>query len=280
MCKTKKKLQAILCALVILGLCALGLYFKYLHHPSNHQQSATAQQEVPTAKAEVLPFLNIEEKALSVALPFCEKKNCIEVDVQSIQTQDKWINQWIADSQSRVIQDQIGLKQVMSVQQAIDAYVRQSDAWQSQFSQYLPYELHLQTRIAAQRNQYVLMQIIVNSKQENVTVKDRGYLFVADRQANRKLSILDVIEPTKQQELNQYIQDKYTVWLNEQSHEVKQAAPKKLYWGQNDWFFDEEGIGIHYRASEITPNGAQLDIYLSKEQTQKIVKAEVFQKMF
>lgn len=278
--KTKKQIQALLCALVILSLCIIGLYVKYWDRSVKDQPSAIPEQDVQTTVSEVLPFLNIEETRPQFALPFCEKKNCIEVDVQSLQTQETWINQWIADSQSRVIQDQIGLKQVMTVQQAIDAYVRQSDAWQSQFSQYLPYELHLQTRIAAQRNQYVLLQIIVNSKQEEVSVKDRGYFFVADRKAQRKLSILDVIEPSKQQALNQYIQEKYSAWLAEQSHEVKQAAPKKLYWGQNDWFFDEEGLGIHYRASEITPNGTQLDIYLSKQQTEQILKQDIFAKMF
>jgi hypothetical protein len=39
-------------------------------------------------------------------------------------------------------------------------------------------------------------------------------------------------------------------------------------------------VGLHYRANEIVEDGTQLDIYLSKEQTQKILKAEVFQRMF
>ena len=36
--------------------------------------------------AEVLPYLNIQEAKADYALPFCEKKNCIEIDIQTIKT--------------------------------------------------------------------------------------------------------------------------------------------------------------------------------------------------
>ena len=271
---SKYQIKMIAFGICILSFCGLG-FLSCQSKKTDQPHEETEQQQ-----AEVLPFLNIQETKPDYALPFCEKKNCIEVDIQTLKTQEGWINQWIADSQSRVIQDQIGMKQVMSLQQAIDAYVRKSDLWQEKLSQYLPYELHVQTRIASQRNQYVLLQIIVNSKQEDVTVKDRGYFFVADRKTQKKLSILDVIDPKKQNTLNTLVQDKYAEWLAQQESDVKKIAPTKLYWGQNDWFFDDEGIGIHYRASEIIKEGTQLDIYLTKEQTQAILKPEVFHKMF
>ncbi|MDN5678713.1 MAG: hypothetical protein L0G73_09845, partial [Acinetobacter sp.] len=72
-----------------------------------------------TEQAEVLPYLNIQQQAADIAQPFCETKNCIELDLQSLTTADPWLNQWIAKSQARVIQDQIGLKQDMNLQQAI-----------------------------------------------------------------------------------------------------------------------------------------------------------------
>ena len=55
---------------------------------------------------------------------------------------------------------------------------------------------------------------------------------------------------------------------------------KKLYWGQADWFFDQEGIGLHYRTHEIVKDGAQLDIYLNKQQTKQILKVDAYQHMF
>lgn len=47
------------------------------------------------------------------------------------------------------------------------------------------YELRLTTRIASQRNQYVLLQIGVDTQQEDIAVKDRFYFFVADRKLQK-----------------------------------------------------------------------------------------------
>src|SRR5699024_10238508 len=84
--------------------------------------------------AEILHYLSIKEHYEKIELPFCETKNCIDINIQTVQTKDSWLNNWIATSQAQVIQDQIGLKQNMSLQQAINAYVKKSDAWQAEFS--------------------------------------------------------------------------------------------------------------------------------------------------
>lgn len=242
------------------------------------EKASILQPKLETA--EVLPYLNIQEAKADYALPFCEKKNCIEIDIQTIKTQDAWLNHWIANHQSNVIQAQIDSKQNMTLQQAVNAFVKKSDIWQEEFPKNKAYELHLQTRVASQRNQYVLLQVSINTLQADVSIKERQYFFVADRKLKKSLSILEVIDPKKQNQLNTWVQEKYAEWLEKQDKDVKKQAPKKLYWGQSDWFFDGEGIGLHYRANEIVEESTQLDIYLSKAQTQQILKAEIFQKMF
>ncbi len=67
---------------------------------------------------------------------------------------------------------------------------------------------------------------------------------------------------------------------SKEDSDVKKRAPEKLFWGQTDWFFDGVGVGLHYRASEIIADGTQLDIYLTKQPTQQILKADVYQNMF
>ena len=233
-----------------------------------------------TEHAEVLPYLNIQEQDAKIALPFCETKNCIDVSIQSVHTADAWLNDWINKSQALVIQDQIGLKQDMSLQQAINAYVKKSDAWQAEFSKNKAYELAMYTRIAYQRNQYVLMQLGVDTNQEGIKVKERYYFFVADRKKQKAVTLLELIDPKQQNTMNNLVQQAYQKWLKEQTTEVKKHAPKKLYWGQADWFFDQEGVGLHYRTHEIVKDGTQLDIYLTKQQTKQILKADAYQHMF
>ena len=179
-----------------------------------------------------------------------------------------------------MIQDQIGLKQDMSLQQAINAYVKKSDTWQAEFKGNKAYSLAMYTRIPYQRNQFVLMQIGVDTNQENVNVKERYYFFVADRKNQKEVALLDLIHPKQQLAMNVLVQKAYQDWLKKQEPEVRKSAPAKLYWGQADWFFDQEGIGLHYRTHEIVKDGTQLDIYLTKAQTQQVLKADVYTQLF
>ena len=270
--------------IVAASMIAIGLILSACD-ASKQESKEPTQEKSPasifkTEQAEVLPYLNIQEQQAKIALPFCETKNCIELSIQTVHTEDAWLNDWIAKSQAKVIQDQIALKQNMTLQQAINAYVKKSDAWQAEFSKNKAYELSMYTRIANQRNQYVLMQLGVDTKQEGVNVKERHYFFVADRKKQQTVLLLDLIQPKQQANMNDMVQQAYQKWLKEQDIEVKQHAPKKLYWGQADWFFDQEGIGLHYRTHEIVKDGAQLDIYLNKQQTKQILKVDAYQHMF
>ncbi|WP_293745321.1 hypothetical protein [uncultured Acinetobacter sp.] len=264
---------------IMIGMMALTA----CDHPKNNETD-TAQNKnqvsTHTEKAEVLPYLNMQEAKADYALPFCEKKNCIDVDIQTIKTQDAWLNTWIAKNQANVIQQQIEQNKNLTLQQAVNAYVKKSDEWQDKYSKNKAYELRLTTRIASQRNQYVLLQIGVDTQQEDIAVKDRFYFFVADRKLQKNLTVLDVIQKNQQNELNNIIQAHYQQWIEKQSTEVKKQVPKKLYWGQADWFFDGEGIGLHYRANEISKDAPQLDIYLITEQSKQMLQPEIYQQMF
>lgn len=277
---SKKTIIALVVAVITL-ISAISIFvWKSSQSSSSSQTKLAGAQTQNIEKAEVLPFLNLQEVKADYALPFCEKKNCIDVDIQTIKTQDAWLNEWIAKSQTKVIQDQIDLKKDLSLQQAINAYVKKSDEWQDKYSKNRAYELHLHTRIASQRNQYVLLQLGLDTKQEELTIKDRYYFFVADRKLHKSLSLLDVLKKDQQTAMHQMVQVAYQDWLKKQTVEIKKEAPKTLYWGQADWFFDGEGIGLHYQANQITKEAPQLDIYLSTEQTKKILQPEVYEQMF
>ncbi|WP_336166059.1 hypothetical protein [Acinetobacter sp. 161(2023)] len=276
----KKAIIALVVAAITL-ISAISIFVWKSSQPSSSSQTKTASSQTQhIEKAEVLPFLNLQQVKADYALPFCEKKNCIDVDIQTIKTQDTWLNDWIAKSQAKVIQTQIDLKKDLSLQQAINAYVKKSDEWQDKYSKNRAYELHLHTRIASQRNQYVLLQLALDSKQEEITIKDRYYFFVADRKLHKSLALLDVLQKDQQTTVHQMVQVAYQDWLKKQTADIKKEAPKTLYWGQADWFFDGEGVGLHYQANQITKEAPQLDIYLSKEQTKKILQPEVYEQMF
>jgi len=277
---SKKTIIALVVAVITL-ISAISIFvWKSSQSSSPSQTKSASSQTQNIEKAEVLPFLNLQQVKADYAVPFCEKKNCIDVDIQTIKTQDTWLNDWIAKSQAKVIQDQIDLKKDLSLQQAINAYIKKSDEWQDKYSKNRAYELHLHTRIASQRNQYVLLQLGLDTKQEELTIKDRYYFFVADRKLHKSLALLDILQKDQQTTVHQMVQAAYQDWLKKQPVEIRKEAPKTLYWGQADWFFDGEGVGLHYQANQITKEAPQLDIYLSKEQTKKILQPEVYEQMF
>lgn len=265
---------------IVVSLLSLALMACDSKKPEAPEKTDVKPPEVVVEKADVLPYLNIQEQPAKIALPFCERKNCIDIDIQTLNTVDPWMNTWIAKQQALVIQDQIGLKQDMTLQQAVNAFVKKSDAWQAELKINKAYTLSLYTRIPYQRNEFVLMQIGVDTEQEGISVKDRYYFYVADRRSQKNLKILDVINAKQQVNMDNIVQDAYKKWLKDNTKDVQQQAPQKLYWGQADWFFDQQGIGLHYRGDEIVKEAKQLDIYLSKEQTQQVLKADVYQHMF
>ena len=114
--KSKIAIAAIIIAIAVIVLASVLL----LRNHSVGTEAASALDQTQ-AKAEVLPFLNMQESKAVYALPFCEQKNCIDVDIRTIKTQDTWLNGWIANNQAYVIQQQIQLNQKMTLQKAINA---------------------------------------------------------------------------------------------------------------------------------------------------------------
>src|SRR5690606_18756074 len=84
--------------------------------PQNEKMTAAQQT------ADVLHYMNIQEQPDKIALPFCENKHGINLDIQTLHPVDPWMNQLIEKQQAIVIQDQIGLKQDMNLRQAVNAY--------------------------------------------------------------------------------------------------------------------------------------------------------------
>ena len=260
-------------------LALLSMIFLSACEAKKTQDDVQKDESKASAAAEILPYLKIQEQPAKIALPFCESKECLDLHIQTIQTADPWLNTWIERQQAMVVQDQIGLKQAMHLQQAVDAYIRASDiAQESEGAD--AFRLDMYTRIPTQRNQYVLLQIGLNSQQKGIEISERNYFYVADRKASKAVALLDIIEPSQQVTMDKIVQQAYQKWLLEQELQVQAKAPKKLYWGQADWFFDQEGVGLHYRSDEIVKDSRQLDVYLTKQQTQQVLKLTVYEHMF
>ena len=79
-----KKLLLVTIIATSLALSACG--------SSSEKTDQEQDESVHSSNPDILPYLNITQQSANFALPFCENKNCIDIDIQTILTQDNWLN--------------------------------------------------------------------------------------------------------------------------------------------------------------------------------------------
>ena len=232
-------------------------------------------------KAQVLVYLDAKTQPAQFVMPKCKDKTCPILEIESLNTQDPWLNTWLASRIAHVLMQQIEQEpKNFSLQQAINRYVAASQEWQKQSVQNKAFELKINSEIAYQKNAIVLLKLQVNSHQGQTKVTDRLYFFVADRTTQKNLMLKDVIAASKGKALQKIVDQDYKKWLDKQDIDVKTAAPEQLDWKTAEWFYDQQGIGLHFRAGKISPTAEQLDIYLTYAQTQQVLHPTFFKLLF
>ena len=236
---------------------------------------------VEVEAAQVLPYLAAQPAPAQFVLPKCSAQHCLAININSLSTGDAWFNAWLSARQAEVLMLQLQQDPAnLSLQQAVNRYAAASKEWQQQYHQHQAFRLDLDTAVVYQKNGIVLLQIQVNSHQAETKVLDRLYFFVADRNKQQHLPVKQVIAPDYAKTLQDILNQHYKKWLSTQSDQVKTAAPTQLAWQQGQWFYDQEGIGLHFRAGQISPTAEQLDVYLNAAQSKRVLKAQLYQILF
>lgn len=271
------KLKQLSVLLAVTSLMGLLVGCDSNNKPEQLSRSESSTQQQPE---QVLPYLDVQQQPLLEGLPACEKKACVDFSIQTLHTQDVWLNDWIAQRLANVIALQVGQNNPVNLSQSLISYAEKSREWQKEFDQNQPFKLSIQSKIAAQRNQYVLLQLAVDSQQGDTHVTQRQYFNVADRKLKRSINLIEIVKQQQIKQLDQWVQKEYNAWLKKQNKVARASSEKHLDWKNADWFFDHEGIGLHYRMNQIAIDANPLDIYLTRKQTQDILKDDIFQAMF
>jgi hypothetical protein len=234
-----------------------------------------AQQQLAQQEAEQgYPMLIAMPEVAHYALPFCEKTYCIEVEIFGFNSQDQWFNQFTEQQIADLIRQTLGLKQKHSLQAAVDEFVRLSDAWQAEAEhrKQKAWRMYIQPRIAMQQGEIALLQIQTEYELGDTAISQANYFFVVNRKTQQQLRLYDVIAPEYRVEFMDFIQSQYLNWQQDLTAEQKKQLPEKLYWANQDWFFDEQGMAIYYRAADFSVTKDNLSIYLSPEQSKRWVQ--------
>lgn len=261
----------------LLGMLLLTVSFSGCS-PSTPKQSKDEQYLQQQEQQQGYPVLIAAPEVANYGLPFCEKKYCLEVEIFSFHSQDLWFNQYVDQKIADLMRKQLGLSQKLSLQQAVNEFVRLSDAGSEKNQQ--PWSVMITPRVPMQQNEIVVLQLETEYVLDDQVVAPQQFYDVIDRKTHQSIRLYDIIQPAQRIVFGAYLQSQYQHWLTQQQLD-KTQFPDKLYWANQDWFFDEEGIGIYYRAKSLNAKTAaeNLTIYLSTTQSQTWLKKEYFNKI-
>lgn len=255
-----------------LGLIA-GMLIACDQTPSQQDQSQHYLQE--QAQQQGYPTLIATPAIADYALPFCEKKYCIDVEIFAFNSQDQWFNQYTHQQIADLIRQQLGLSQKLSLQQAVDQFISHSDLWLTENPDGKPWTMYIKPRVAIQQDALVLLVINTEYQLGEQHIAAQNYFYILDRKIHKAIRLYDLIKADQRIAFSQMLQSRYQDWQLKLSDEDKQQLAEKLYWANQDWFFDEQGIAVYYRAKDLGVSDAEdLTIYLTPQQMQQWIRQE------
>lgn len=245
----------------------------------SHDKSAKDEQYLhQQEEKQGYPVLIAVPQSADYGLPFCEKQYCLDVEIFGLKSQDEWFNHYVDQQIANLIRLQLQLEQKLSLQKAVNEFVRLSDEWQEE-KKNQPWSVLIQTRVATQHHEITLLQIQTEYTLGDLEVPEKIYYFVVDRKKQEGIKLYDVIKDNMREEFGSFLQTEYQKWLETQPN--KDKFTEKIYWANQDWFFDDQGVAVYYRSADLstTTTDDNLTIYLPKAQTKKWLKINYFDQL-
>lgn len=252
----------------------------------NEPTAEQAQEKVEQEQVQKQGYANLVAMPViaDYALPFCEDEYCIDVEVFGFESKDQWFNAFVKAQTADLIRQQLGISQKLSLQRAVNEFVQRSDAWretqlaENKHAKPQAWSMYLKPRVAMQQNELALL--IINSSYQlgEGSIPERQYFYVVDRKAQQQLRLYDVINENQRVAFSNFLQTQYQAWQAKQSTAIQSKLPAKIYWANQDWFFDEQGIAIYYHFDDLCKQceeiqGEDFTIYLNLTQSQQWFKA-------
>ena len=229
--------------------------------PESKEDSYLNQQQ----EKQGYPILIATPQIADYGLPFCEKKYCIDVEIFSFKSQDLWFNEYVNQKIANLMTQQLGLQHKLSLQMAINEFVKMSDLWQEEHPQQA-WSIYVQPRVVFQHNEIAVLEVKTQYLADNRNPQAKTFYDVIDRKRQRSIRLYDLVKPESRVDFGGYLLGEYRKWLKDKND--YQDYPEKIYWANQDWFIDEEGLAIYYRATDFNSEdqGRPLVVYLSPAQ--------------
>ncbi|RYZ84955.1 MAG: DUF3298 domain-containing protein [Moraxellaceae bacterium] len=248
--------------------------------PSETAQRITASEPaIEVEQVQTAGDIIVKKEPVNYTLPACEGKECPEVDIQRLETNKPWINQFL-DRKILTLSNLQFSEEVIkptTVQANLDRFVASAKQDAIARGQPVAYSLQVTPEFLGQRGQVVMFKIITAYYTGGAHGGASDNYYNLDLKQKKQLTLNDIILPNQQQKLRDQLYLQFSEWVKKNDSKVnlveyEQNWPFTL---TENFSFTETGLLFSYAQYEIGPYAAGMpEFVMPYTQLNGIIKPE------
>lgn len=248
--------------------------------PKEAEQKTTAPEPViEVQQVQTAGDIIAKKEPVKYTLPVCEGKECPEVDIQRLETNKPWINQFL-DRKILTLSNLQFSEEVpkpTTIQANLDRFVASAKQDAIARGQPVAYSLQVAPEFLGQRGQVAMFKIITAYYTGGAHGGASDNYYNLDLKQKKQLTLNDIVLPDQQQKLRDQLYVQFSEWVKKDDSKVnleeyEQTWPFTL---TENFSFTETGLLFSYGQYEIGPYVAGMpEFVVPYAQLNGIIKPE------
>ena len=236
---------------------------------------AVIQAEQVQASGDVM----VKKEPAQYTLPVCEGKDCPEVDIQRLETNKPWINQFLDRKILTLSNLQFSeeIAKPTTIQANLDRFVAAAKQDAIARGQPVAYSLQVDPEFLGQRGQVASFKIITAYYTGGAHGGASDNYYNLDLKQKKQLMLNDIVLPDQQQKLRDQLYMQFTEWVKKDDSKVNLAEYEQTwpFTLTENFSFTDTGLLFSYGQYEIGPYVAGMpEFVVPYAQLNGIIKPE------
>lgn len=236
---------------------------------------AVIQAEQVQASGDIM----VKKEPAQYTLPVCEGKDCPEVDIQRLETNKPWINQFLDRKILTLSNLQFSeeIAKPTTIQANLDRFVAAAKQDAIARGQPVAYSLQIDPEFLGQRGQVASFKIITAYYTGGAHGGASDNYYNLDLKQKKQLMLNDIVLPDQQQKLRDQLYMQFTEWVKKDDSKVNLAEYEQTwpFTLTENFSFTDTGLLFSYGQYEIGPYVAGMpEFVVPYTQLNGIIKPE------
>lgn len=236
---------------------------------------AVIQAEQVQASGDIM----VKKEPAQYTLPVCEGKDCPEVDIQRLETNKPWINQFLDRKILTLSNLQFSeeIAKPTTIQANLDRFVAAAKQDAIARGQPVAYSLQVDPEFLGQRGQVASFKIITAYYTGGAHGGASDNYYNLDLKQKKQLMLNDIVLPDQQQKLRDQLYMQFTEWVKKDDSKVNLAEYEQTwpFTLTENFSFTDTGLLFSYGQYEIGPYVAGMpEFVVPYAQLNGIIKPE------